>query len=230
MNATTLSPLRALLLDMDGVLWRGEQPIGDLPAIFDRIRALNLGFMLVTNNSTRTPAHYLEKLRHFGVVLEPWQVINSSQAVAALLRERFPQGGEVYVVGEIGLLDALREAGFHPSTDEQVPHSPLAVVAGMDRTLTYAKIDRAARLIRGGVPFYATNPDKTFPTPEGLTPGAGTVLAAISAASGKEPLIAGKPSPYLFRIALQRLDVSPLEALVVGDRLETDIAGGQAAG
>ncbi|NOY98508.1 MAG: HAD-IIA family hydrolase [Chloroflexi bacterium] len=231
MSLSRLSPPpRALILDMDGVLWRADHPIGDLPGIFARIAERGLKVMLVTNNSTRTPAHYLEKLRRFGVTLQPWQVLNSSLAVAAMLHERFPDGGEVYAVGETGLLSALTEAGFTPLTGARTPDAPLAVVAGMDHAFDYEKIANAARLIRAGCPFYATNPDRTYPTPQGLQPGAGTVLAAIGAASGAEPVIAGKPQPYLFRLALERMGAAPEETLVVGDRLETDILGGQHAG
>ncbi len=225
MKTITTPPLRALILDMDGVLWKNYQPIGDLPAIFERIQALGLGFIMATNNATRTPAWYLERLAQFGVHLEPWQVINSAEATAEYLRERFPQGGPVYVIGEEGLLNALKRRGFIP--DEE---SALAVVAGLDKHLTYEKIKRANALIRNGALFIGTNPDRTFPTPQGQVPGAGTILAAIEAASGVAPTVIGKPGAAMYRLALQRLGTRPEETLVVGDRLETDIAGAQNAG
>ena len=225
MNDYNPSNLRALILDMDGVLWVGDTLIADLPPIFEMIDQLGLRVIMATNNSTRTPADYIAKLRSFGVELEDWQVINSAEATAQYLSGVYPEGGPVYVVGEGGLSESLEAKGFRID-DQEV----LAVVAGMDRELNYAKIDRAAALIRAGAIFIGTNPDRTFPTPNGLMPGAGTSLAAIEAASYVSPTVIGKPKPIIFEIALERLGVKPEEALMVGDRLETDIAGGQKAG
>ena len=227
--------IKALILDMDGVLWTERRPIGDLAAIFARITERRLRVVLATNNATRTPQQYLERLSDLGVHLEPWQVVTSALAVAELLAQRFPQGDEVYAIGEAGLIQALEERGFKPLVEEEVAQSaaPLhiqAVVMGMDRGISYAKLRRAALLIRGGVPFYATNPDCTFPTPEGLIPGAGALVAALAAATDIQPIFAGKPSPALLELALERLGTAKDETLVVGDRLETDIAGGQAIG
>jgi 4-nitrophenyl phosphatase len=217
--------IHALILDIDGVLWRGDQLISDLPPIFDTIDKLGLGVIMATNNSTRTPSNYLKKLTSFGVELEDWQVINSAEATAQYMSEQYPGGGKVYVVGESGLVEALETKGFAVGEEDAI-----AVVVGMDRELSYVKIDRAAALIRGGAQFIGTNPDRTFPTPNGLMPGAGTALAAIEAASYQSPIVIGKPQPIIFEIALNRLNVEPEEALMVGDRLETDIAGGQQAG
>ncbi|MFO8037238.1 MAG: HAD-IIA family hydrolase [Anaerolineales bacterium] len=223
MNQKWVEDLKGIILDMDGVLWKGSQPLADLPSVFDRVSNRGWKVLGMTNNSTRTPAHYLAKLKSFGVDLEPWQVINSSEATAEHLKEMHPQGGYVYAVGERGLLNALSDAGFSSLAEED--REPLAVVAGMDRELTYRKIERAARYIRKGIPFIGTNPDKTYPTPNGLAPGAGVVLAAIEAASGISPQIMGKPNRRMYQAALKRLNCSPEEVLVVGDRLETDILG-----
>jgi 4-nitrophenyl phosphatase len=224
--------IRAAILDMDGVLWRGSQPIGDLADIFRRIASLGWRILLATNNATRSPEQYLERFRSYGVFLEPWQVLNSAQAAAIYLKQHYPQGGTVYVIGEEGLISALSEAGFHHSTDrplELVP-PPLAVVSAMDRGLTYEKLRTATLLIRRGAPYIATNPDVTFPTPDGLVPGAGSIVAALEASSGVKAIVMGKPAPEMYRVALERLGTTPQETLVVGDRLETDIAGGQALG
>jgi len=225
MPKDNLSHLRALILDMDGVVWQAMNPLGDLPAIFAEIDRRGWGVILATNNSTRTPAQYLEKLSHFGVHLEPWQIINSAQATAHHLGERYPQGGPVFMVGESGLIEILEKQGFYNDFTEA-----LAVVVAFDRAVTYEKLRRATLLIRRGIPFIGTNPDRTFPTPEGQVPGTGAILAAIEAATGVEPIIIGKPQPYMYAIALQRLGTSPAETLVVGDRLETDIAGAQNIG
>ncbi len=222
--------MKALILDMDGVLWRGDEPIGNLPAIFKTIAARGLKVTLATNNSARTPEAHLEKLARFGVRLDHSQILSSSMATAALLKEQFPRGGDLYVIGHDGIIQAAQTEGFHVFTESGIPENPVAVVAGIDWEINYKKIATAASLARNGVPFYGTNPDRTFPTPHGLMPGAGTILAAIETASGVAPIVAGKPEPYLLQLAMQRMDVSPEETLMVGDRLETDVLGGQNAG
>jgi 4-nitrophenyl phosphatase len=217
--------IRGLILDMDGVLWLDTQAIGDLPQIFARLAARGLQVLLATNNATRTIQQYVEKVASFGVALEPWQVVNSSQAAASYLQDRYPQGGGVFVVGMPALVETLSEAGFaHRDTDV------LAVVGSMDRTVSYEKLKTATLLIRAGAHFVATNTDRTFPTPEGLAPGAGALLAALETASDVKPVVCGKPSPRMYEIAMQRMGLSPEETLVVGDRAETDIAGAQELG
>ena len=216
---------QALILDMDGVLWRGSQPLGNLPAIFDTIRALGLRVLLATNNATLSRDDYLEKLRKLSVELERWQVVNSGDATAHFLKQKFPTGGAVFIVGENGLAHTLAEAGFLKA-DADV----LAVVVGMDRQLSYGQLGAAARAIRSGALFVGTNPDRTYPTPDGLMPGAGAVIAFLRAASDVEPIIIGKPSPEMYRVALERLQTTPQTTLIVGDRLDTDILGAQAIG
>ena len=223
--------IKALILDMDGVLWHNGDPIINLPAVFNTITERGYKVTLATNNSTRTVEETRAIITSFGVNLAISQVTTSSMAAAALLKEKFPQGGELYVVGMEGIITALEAQGFRVFIGKDTPSNPLAVVVGMDWDINYEKIAEAALLIQQGVPFYATNPDKTFPTTRGLMPGLGTLLSAISTASlDVEPIVAGKPEPYLFQLAMQRMGVSPAETLVVGDRLETDILGGQNAG
>ena len=226
----TLSNIKALILDMDGVLWRDMLPIGELAAIFARIRDRNLKITIATNNSTKTVDEFIEILRAFGVELEPWQIITSSLATAHTLADQFSNGGPVFVIGENGILRTLEEYGFSTITDPADETRPIAVVVGFDRQFTYSKLRRATLHIRAGVPFWGTNPDKTFPTPQGLVPGAGSTQAAIQAATDVEPTIIGKPFPFIMQIALERLGTRPEETMVVGDRLETDVAAGQAAG
>jgi 4-nitrophenyl phosphatase len=225
MKPFDLHTIKALILDMDGVLWRGPEPIGDLPAIFQHIHERGWKVALATNNATRTAAQYVEHLHSFGVTIEAWQVVNSAMAAASYLKDTHPNGGAVYVIGEEGLSEALAEKGF-----TFADHHVVAVVAAMDRKLTYDKLRRATPLIRAGAPFIGTNPDKTFPIPEGLAPGAGAILAALETATGIAPLIMGKPSPAMYQVALERLGTSAVETLVVGDRLETDIQGAQEIG
>jgi 4-nitrophenyl phosphatase len=217
--------LKALIVDMDGVLWRGNQPIGDLPFIFRAIQRRDLAITLATNNATYTPDQYVEKVMRFGVNLEPRQIVNSPMAVSHYLRQKHPQGGRIYMIGEQGLRAALVDNGFDIG-EENV----LAVVVGIDWQLTYAKLEKASYLINSGVPFIGTNPDKTFPTPQGLAPGNGAILAAIEAATGVRPLVLGKPAPEMYKVAMERMATSPQETMVIGDRLETDILGAQQLG
>jgi 4-nitrophenyl phosphatase len=223
------SHIKSLILDMDGVLWRGDAPIGDLARIFERIAERGLKVAFATNNGTRTPEMYVERLASFSVRAEPWQVVTSAQAAARLLAERFPAGGPVFAIGEAGVMEALHEKGFETLPLERAEEAR-AVMTGIDRGITFQKMAEAALLIRRGLPFFATNPDKTFPTPRGEIPGAGAWIAVLVTATGVEPIYAGKPAPTLLELARERLGTAKGETLVVGDRLETDIAGGQAAG
>jgi 4-nitrophenyl phosphatase len=217
--------IKALILDMDGVLWRGNEPIGDLARIFDKIASRNLTAAFATNNATRTVEEYIEKLAGFGIKTQAERVYTSAWATAELLHELHPSGGKVFTIGTNGLRETLRRRGF-----EHAEQDVLAVVVGMNVEVNYAQIGEAALLVRAGVPFYGTNPDKSFPTPRGLMPGNGAILAAIEAASDTPPTIVGKPKGTMFLQALAQLGIDPAETLCVGDRLETDIAGGQAAG
>jgi 4-nitrophenyl phosphatase len=227
----TLTPrIRGLILDMDGVLWKDSSPIGDLPLIFNSIRSQGLKVVMATNNATSTVAEYLDKFSHFGVALEPWQIVTSAMASAHALIQSFPQKGAVFIVGENGLVSELRDNGFIPVTDPDDETPVVAVIAGLDRSLNYQKLRRATFLIRAGTPFFGTNPDSTFPTPLGLVPGAGSIIAAIRTASGVDPIMIGKPAPFMFELSAERMMLIKKEILVVGDRLETDIAGGQALG
>jgi 4-nitrophenyl phosphatase len=223
---STLQPkVCALILDMDGVLWRSAESIGNLPKVFAAIESLGLKVTFATNNATLSAKAYQEKLGGFGVTVETWQIINSSMATAFYLKKIFPAGGPVYVVGEDGLIDTLAESGFYHSED-----GAIAVVAGLDRQVTYQKLRRATSLIRSGLPFIGTNPDKTLPVPDGFATGAGAILGAIEIATDVKPVIAGKPSPAMLELAMQRMQTTTADTLVVGDRLDTDILGGYNAG
>jgi 4-nitrophenyl phosphatase len=221
--------IESLVLDMDGVIWKSDAPIGDLAAIFRRIRERGLKFVFATNNSTRTSEQYVARLKEFGVDVEPWQVVTSSQAAAHALAQKFPSGTKVFMIGEDGLRIPLQERGFEIPSIEDAPQAQ-AVVMGMDRGVSFQKMVEATLLVRNGAPFYATNTDKTFPTPRGQIPGAGAWIAVITTATDVEPIVAGKPFPFLMQLAMEKLGTSPWETLVIGDRLETDIAAGQAVG
>ena len=225
MIKTKFPDVKALLLDMDGVLWRDNTPLVDLPYVFRRIGELGLEVRLLTNNQTKTPQQFAEKLARLGVDFPSNHIINSPMGVVYLLKKRFPKPGPVYIIGETGTITALNDAGFYFSEE-----NPLAVIVGFDRNINFEKFAKATRFIRSGVPFYGTNPDFTFPTPEGLIPGSGPFIAFVQAATGQVPVIAGKPSPYLFDLCFDELKLDPNEIMGVGDRLETDILGAQRAG
>ena len=221
--------IKSLILDMDGVVWRADAPIGDLPSIFSGIRARGLKFVFATNNSTRTSDQYVEKLKEFGVEVEPRQVVTSSQSAAHAMTQKFPPGTKVYMIGEEGLRAALQEKGFDVLSVEDAPQAQ-AVVMGMDRGINFQKAAEATLLVRSGIPFYATNPDKTFPTPRGQIPGAGAWYSIVTTATDVQPIVAGKPFPFLMELSMERLGTTAGETLVIGDRLETDIAAGQGVG
>jgi 4-nitrophenyl phosphatase len=179
--------------------------------------------VLATNNATRTVSQYLQKIKHMGVVLSEDQIVTSGQAVIYYLRKTYPSGSMVYVVGSDGLKSIVTEAGF--SLDE---NNAAAVVVGVDRDISYNKIRIASKLIREGAEFIGTNPDKTFPTPRGLEPGAGSIIASVAAAAEKEPVYVGKPGKIMMDLSLSRLQgITKEQVLQVGDRLDTDIAAGQ---
>lgn len=220
---------QSLILDMDGVIWKADSPIGDLASIFARIQQLGLKFVFATNNSTKTSGQYARRLKEFGVQIDPLQVVTSSQAAALAVAKTFPPGTKVFMIGEDGIREALEERAFEILSIENASRAQ-AVVMGIDRGITFEKVAEATLLVRRGIPFFATNLDKTFPTPRGEIPGSGAWISVITTATEVEPIVAGKPSPYLMELSLERLGASKESTLVVGDRLETDIAAGQAVG
>lgn len=221
----TLGDIRGLIMDMDGVLWRGNENLSGVAEFFAILRARGVRFVLATNNAARTPEYYVARLKGIGVNIEAKDVLTSSLATARYLRHLNSNGARVFIVGEEGLVQALREAGFEP-----VDRGAQYVIVGLDRELTYEKLKRATLEIRSGALFVATNPDKTLPTDEGLVPGAGSILAAIQTASGKPPdIIIGKPSRTIFDLAVEMLGLPRKQVAIVGDRLDTDIEGARAA-
>ncbi len=213
--------LRGVLMDMDGVLWRGSEPLPGLIPFFDWLKRRGLEYGLVTNNSTKTPADYVAKLERLGVTGVPeTRVITSSSTTAHYLKTHYPPGTPVHVLGMDGLRRLVQAAGMTLADD-----GARVVVAGIDFELTYDKLKRATLILRAGADFIGTNADATFPLPEGLVPGAGSILAALSTACGRQPLVMGKPSTPMFEAALAALGTPPGQTVMIGDRLDTDIAG-----
>ncbi|MDE2818347.1 MAG: HAD-IIA family hydrolase [Chloroflexota bacterium] len=221
-----LKQIRAIISDMDGVLWRGLQPLPGLREFFAYLFDKNIGFVLATNNSSKTRMDYVDKLATLGVNgVQPAHIVTSATATASFLRTKHPPGTRIFVLGSAGLKQILRKAGFMLVEDDAE-----LVVCGIDTDLTYQKARKATLLIRGGAGFIGTNPDSSFPAPEGLVPGAGSILALIEAASGQPPIIIGKPERGMFEAALGQLDADPKETLMIGDRIGTDIQGARALG
>ena len=224
-DTTRLAEIRAVISDMDGVLWRGSQPMPGLAEFFAFLRRRNLRLILATNNATRTSAQYAARLAEFGVPVSEAEVLTSGDVVADYLTTAARPGTRVFVVGEKALAQSIQARGFVVSDD-----AAEIVVAALDRQLTYAKLAHATRLIRNGARFIGTNPDKTWPSETEITPGAGAVLAFLEAATDVKPFIVAKPEPVIFQQALARMGSRPEETVMIGDRLETDILGGQRVG
>ena len=216
-----LQKYTTILLDGDGVLWKANQPIPGIKPFFDLLNDLGIRWALLTNNNTRTAKDYIDKLENFGIPANPSSVFTSSTVTADYLLEKYGQDAVLHVVGMDGLTQTLKDAGFQFTTGEEIPENNVtAVVAGMDREINLQKITIAMRLIMGGADFIATNTDGSFPTPEGINPGTGTVIGALQFASGTIPYVVGKPQPAIFQTALKALGSKTEETLMVGDRLE----------
>jgi 4-nitrophenyl phosphatase len=218
--------IKAVISDMDGVLWRGPQALPGMHAFFELLFKRDTDFALATNNSSRTPQDYVDKLAGMGVPgIQPHHIVTSGTATVSYLKTQYPGGAAIYVVGGQGLKQMLKGAGFN-----LVESNAEIVVCGIDFDLTYDKVRTATLLIRAGARFIGTNPDSSFPSPEGLVPGAGSIIALIESASGQPPTIIGKPERGMFDAALRRLGTCPEETLMIGDRIGTDIAGARALG
>ncbi len=215
--------------DLDGVIWRGDQPI---PGAVETLRSLREGgksLCFVTNNSSETHETYAKRLTDIGAVADPNDVVTSADATARVLEHAVPgmRGRLVYVLGGDGLRDAVVGLGARLAGEDDASDASVVVV-GWDRALTFDTLRAATHAIRTGATFVASNADATFPAPEGFWPGAGAIVAALRTATGIDPLIAGKPDPTVLQIARERLGGAP--ALAVGDRIETDVLAAHAAG
>ncbi|MEI7673483.1 MAG: HAD-IIA family hydrolase [Deltaproteobacteria bacterium] len=223
--AVSLNNIKHLILDMDGVLYCGNEPVPRLREFFAFLRERETPFMLVTNNATRTAGERSKQLAGMGAEVFPSEILVSGQATARYLRRDYPAGTRVHVFGMAALKLALEEAGFVlADTNVEV------VVVSVDRDLTYEKIKRAARLLQGGARFIATNLDPNIPSEEGMLPGSGAMVAMLATASGTRPTGVGKPEPIMYELAMTQMGASPETTAAVGDRVATDIVGGKRAG
>lgn len=221
----SLANVTNLVIDMDGVLFLVDTPMPCLQEFIGFLRRRPVRFMLATNNATSTPQQYAAKLARMGVTIGPEEILTSATATSHYLAREYPRGTRVHVFGEAPVREAMTEAGF-VLADEDVA----VVVASADRELNFAKISRAAKLVRGGARFIATNLDPTRPAPEGLLPGTGALISPIVVAAEQKPVAIGKPEPTMYELAMAEMGADPATTAALGDRLDTDILGGQRAG
>jgi 4-nitrophenyl phosphatase len=217
---------KACILDIDGVLALGDSAVEGAGEALKKLRGMGLPFRLITNNSTKSRRTLKKRLFELGISVSEEELITSGSGTATYLREHFG-GGKVFMIGEEGLSEELDRAGFDLVSDEHANF----VVVGLDRNFTYNKLAIALKAIRNGARFIATNEDATLPVEYGALPGAGAMVASLIWCAQKKPeLVIGKPAPYLFEEALKELGAKAGEVLAVGDRIETDILGGNDMG
>jgi 4-nitrophenyl phosphatase len=217
-----LKNVRAVLFDMDGVLYVGNQPLPGVQELLDYLDASGRKWLCITNNASNTSAMFADKLAGMGIQVAPERILGSAEATASWLASQVPQRGRVIMLGMDGLRSALLNEGFELVTD---PHAAEFAVAGINFHLTYENLADVALAIRHGARFIGTNVDPTYPSERGQIPGTGSIIALLEAATGVQPEIVGKPYPGMYQLAMQRLGAQPHETLMVGDRHETDIVG-----
>ena len=226
-----LRSVRGVLFDMDGVIYVGDTPLAGVQDALDYLTETNRKWLLVTNNASRTPEQFVEKLTKMNIRVRPEQVLGSAEATACWLAEQVKHhgwpSGPIIVMGQAGLKTALTNAGFELTTD---PDQAVYAVAGINFELTYESLANVTLAIRRGARFIGTNADVTYPSERGPLPGAGSILALLTAATGQQPLVIGKPNAGMYEQAMARLGLTPAETLMVGDRYDTDISGAIALG
>lgn len=239
---------RAVVCDLDGVVYRGHEAVPYAVEALEGLQAAGRRVVYATNNASRTPQEVAAQLTALGLTLTPGDVVTSSQAGAARLAALLPTRAEVLAVGGPGVPDALREVGLTPVRSDTVAaraaetdgpgaggsRADGAVVAGVLQgygpAVGWADLAEAAYAVQAGAVWVATNVDTTLPTARGLAPGNGALVGAVRQATGVDPLVVGKPHTPLYDLSAQVLGVGPEQTLAIGDRLDTDIAGANAAG
>ncbi len=215
-----------LVIDMDGVLYRNNLPVEGAGMFLNFLNSEGIPYVLLTNNSTMTAADYRIKLLNMGMDVKEDRIVTSGYATT-LYMKRHLEEGPVFVVGERGLMEEVKKLGWSivslkgaKEKWREVRH----VVVGLDPGLTYEKLKYAVLAIRKGATFIGTNPDTTYPAEDGLYPGAGSIIAAIEAATGRKPIVVGKPNEPVYEIVREKLGHRIQELWMIGDRLDTDVA------
>lgn len=228
-SVTALSPLLAgydqVILDLDGCVWVGDEPVAGSPEAVAALREAGRGVVFATNNSWHPGEDHVARLWRMGIQASLADVVTVGGAMQHLLAETL-SGRSAYVIGSAALRRHVAEAGLRPAVGEQASEADVVVVGGTD-DVSYGHIRDAAQAVHAGAEFLATGRDPTLPTPDGPWPGTGAILAAVETAGGRRARIVGKPEPQLFYTALDRLGEG--RTLVVGDRMDSDIAAAHAA-
>ncbi len=217
-----LRQCRAVLFDMDGVVYVGNQPLPGVQALFDYLDATGRRWLCITNNASNTSPMFADKLAGMGIQTDASHILGSAEAAASWLASQAPRGSKVIMLGMEGLRSALLHEGFDLVSD---PFNAEYAVVGINFHLTYDQLADVALAIRNGAKFIGTNIDPTYPSERGQIPGTGSILTMLTAATGVTPAVVGKPFPGMYELAMQRLGVEPATTLMVGDRYETDIVG-----
>lgn len=220
---TPLDGTDVLFADLDGVIYTGENAV---PFAIDALNAAPCTVAYITNNASRTPESVADHLRQLGLTLESTDVVSSPQAAVKLLATLVPAGSTILVVGGEGLIREVENAGFRVT--DSAESDPAAVIQGFAPTVGWVHLAEASFALHKGIPWVATNTDWTIPVARGVAPGNGTLVSAVHLAVGRLPVFAGKPERAIFDLAAERFDAH--NALVVGDRLDTDILGANRAG
>jgi 4-nitrophenyl phosphatase len=231
---------RLVIFDLDGVIYRGRQPVEGAAALTTALRRSGVLIRFATNNSMATRATYVQRLAGMGIEATIDEIVTSTSATIDHLGAHLPEVRHLLAVGAEGMLDELRGAGFAATgaadaIEAGYDGGPLAasydaVIAGLDPAFDYRRLAAASSALRAGALFLATNADLLYPTSSGFLPGAGSMIAALRAASGVEPLVIGKPEPGIFRAILERAGVDPAEALAIGDNPDSDMVAASRAG
>ncbi|MCI0378567.1 MAG: TIGR01457 family HAD-type hydrolase [Gemmataceae bacterium] len=208
------------LIDMDGVVYRGNELIPGADRFIQDLRSADIPFLFLTNNSQRTRRDVATKLQRLGIEIEEEHVFTCAMATARFLARQKPDG-TAFVIGEGGLLNALHSNGY-----AIVDKDPDYVVVGEGRTLNFEMAEAAVRMILGGAKLVATNLDPNCPTHNGTRPGCGALVSLLETAAGVKAFSVGKPSPVMLRAARKELGLTTEETVVIGDTMETDILGG----
>ena len=209
--------IRAVVLDMDGVLYHGTRR---LDGALEFLEWLSVPYAFITNNSSRTPIQVANKLANMGIEVATDQIMTSSLATAAYLQRHYPATTPIFAIGEVGLMTALQQAGF-----VLTPDAPEIVVVGLDREFNDVKLQTAVDALKNGAVFIGTNMDRILMTENGPSPGTGTIIMKVADAAQHTPLVMGKPECQIFEMAATYLGVEVSEMLMVGDNVDTDIAG-----
>ncbi|HJO92670.1 MAG TPA: HAD-IIA family hydrolase [Victivallales bacterium] len=231
----SLNSFELYIFDMDGVIFKGTQIIPKVKSTIEQLYKNNKKIVFFTNNSTLTPENYIKKLGSMGIQSSYEQIITSSLISAKSISEIYNESASAYFVGENGLFDALKSSGIfivnEKYSDDEIIKNPdiksTFVIVGLDRELTYQKISTAGIMISRGADFYATNGDSSLPNNYGFMPGAGAIISSVATTTGKQPIkVFGKPSPVGIIQILEQFKVSKENAIMIGDRPETDILCG----